>query len=280
MISSRYLIFQVEGALDVAEKLVRASPDELRHLAGDLVRTLVQVRCSDLTIEGEEESAEEKRQRALVALLVTSPLESIDTLNKLLYSPNVDTSQRILVLDVMTDAAQELAYTKIMKSKHQHKTLISTTSEIQPWFFPSSIGPPGASSWRERSGSGTPVNWAYTYERDLPAKPGQIKKGKTRRWSLRSANLQENHAERSQNKFPVYAAAFMLPAMQGFDKKRQGVDLLGRDFIVLGKLIYMLGICMKCAAMHPEASALAPALLDMLSSRYKDVQILLSNFKA
>lgn len=257
----------VERALDVAEKLVRASPDELRHVAGDLVRTLVQIRCSDLTIEGEEDSAEEKRQRALVALLVTCPLESLDTINKLLYSPNVDTSQRILILDVMTAAAHELADTKVMKPKHQPKTLISTSSENQPWFLPGNIGPPGAGSWKEISGTESPLNWSYRYERELPPKPGQVKRGKTRRWSLRSANVHENQLEWSQNKFPVYAAAFMLPAMQGFDKKTHGVDLLGRDFIVLGKLIYMLGVCMKCAAMHPEASALAPALLDMLSSR-------------
>ena len=74
--------------------------------------------------------------------------------------------------------------------------------------------------------------------------------------------------EYSHNKFPMYAAAFMLPAMEGYDKKRQGVDLLGRDFIVLGKLIYMLGVCMKSVAMHPEASVLAPSLLNMLRSRY------------
>lgn len=73
---------------------MRASPDELTHVAGDLARTLVQVRCSDSAVEGEEESAEEKRQRALVALLVTCPFQSLDTLNKLLYSPNVDVSQR------------------------------------------------------------------------------------------------------------------------------------------------------------------------------------------
>ncbi|KAL6997026.1 hypothetical protein U1Q18_007149 [Sarracenia purpurea var. burkii] len=113
----------VERAVDVTEKLIRASPDELRYVAGDLVRALVQVRCSDSTIEGEEESAEEKRQKSLVALIVTSPFESLDTLNKLLYSPSVDTSQRIMILDVMTDAAQELADTKITKPKHQPRTL-------------------------------------------------------------------------------------------------------------------------------------------------------------
>ncbi|KAL9375470.1 hypothetical protein Peur_032349 [Populus x canadensis] len=257
----------VERALDVAEKLVRASPDELTHIAGDLVRTLVQVRCSDLAVEGEEETAEEKRQRALVALLVSCPFQSLESLNKLLYSPNVDTSQRIMILDVMTEAAQELADSKIMKPKHQSRALISTISESQAWFLPSSMGPLGAGFWKEVSETGTLLNYSNRYERELPLKPGQIRKGKIRRWSVRSANVPENESGWTQNKFPVYSAAFMLPAMEGFDKKRHGVDLLGRDFIVLGKLIYMLGVCMRCVSMHPEASALAPSLLDMLRSR-------------
>ncbi|CAL5438174.1 unnamed protein product [Camellia sinensis] len=174
-----------------------------------------------------------------------------------------DISQRIMMLDVMTDAALELADTKIMKPKHQPRNLISTISETQPWFMPSSIGPPGAGPWKEISGTEAPWNWSYSYEREVPPRPGQIKRGKTRRWSFQSANIQGHQMEWSQNKFPQYAAAFMLPAIQGFDKKRHGIDLLGRDFIVLGKLIYMLGVCMKCTAMHPEASAIAPALIDM-----------------
>ncbi|XWS37153.1 hypothetical protein CRYUN_Cryun19dG0018500 [Craigia yunnanensis] len=257
----------VERALDVAESLIRASPEELTHVAGDLVRTLVQVRCSDLTVEGKEESAEEKRQRALIALVAMCPFEPLETLNKLLYSPNVDVSQRIMILDVMTQAAEELANAKIMKPKHQIGPLISIISVPQPWFLPSNMGPPGAGSWREISDTGTLLNWSNRYERELPPKPGQVKRGKTRRWSLRSGNIQESPTEWSQNKFPLYAAAFMLSAMKGFDKKKHGVDLLGRDFIVLGKLIHMLGVCMKCASLHPEASALASPLLDMLRSR-------------
>ncbi|MED6212573.1 hypothetical protein PIB30_084738 [Stylosanthes scabra] len=261
----------VERALDVAEKLIRASPDELKHSARDLTRTLVQVRCSDISVEGAEESAEEKRQRALVALTVTSPFESLETLNKLLYSPNVDISQRIMILDVMTEAAQELAESKILKPKQpstrETSSLISVVSDTRPWFLPSSQGTPGASSWKEVSGTGAFQNWSNTYERELPPKSNQVMKGKTRRWSLRSPVAEQNQMEFSHNKFPMYAAAFMLPAMEGYDKKRHGVDLLGRDFIVLGKLIYMLGICMKSVAMHPEASVLAPSLLDMLKSR-------------
>nr|XP_010912892.1 telomere length regulation protein TEL2 homolog [Elaeis guineensis] len=255
----------VEKALDVAENLVRASPDELRHNSGDLVKALVHVRCSDMTTEGEEESAEEKRQKALVALLVTCPFESLDVLTKLLYSPNVDVGQRILIIDVMIEAAQELADSKIVRTKHQQRDLISTISGSQPWFIPSSRGPPGAGPWKEVAEPGTFLSWSHRYERELPSRPGQTKSGKSRIWSLHKAK--DSQLELSKNRFPLYAAAFMLPAMHGFDKRRRGVDLLDRDFIVLGKLIYMLGVCMKCMAMHPEASALAPALLDMIRSR-------------
>nr|GEW71526.1 hypothetical protein [Tanacetum cinerariifolium] len=258
----------VERALDVAEKLIRASPDELPFIASDLVRTLVQVRCSDSSLEGEEESDEEKRQKSLIALLVNCPLGSLDPINKLLYSANVDSSQRILILDVMTDAALELAHAKTSRQKHQSKPQIWTTAETQPWFLPSSVGPAGATVWKEISGTESPLSLTHAYERDLPSKPGQERRGKSRRWGRKLTNVVDsNEVEWSQNKFPPFAAAFMLPAMQGFDKRSHGVDFLGRDFIVLGKLIHMLGTCMKCSAMHPEASALALPLLDMLSSR-------------
>ena len=38
-----------------------------------------------------------------------SPFRSLYRVSKLLYLPNVDVSQRITILDIMTDAAQELA---------------------------------------------------------------------------------------------------------------------------------------------------------------------------
>lgn len=253
----------VENALSSAEKLVRALPEELHHNSGDLVRALVHVRCSDVVMEGEEDSAEEKRQKALVALLVTCPFESLDVLTKLLYSSSVDVSQRILIIDVMTEAAQELAETKIVKREQRNGNLISDTSPS--WLVPSDGGPPGAGPWREVSEPGTLLNWSHRYERDVPSRSGQVKSGKSRKWGLGKAK--DLQMEWSKNRFPLYAAAFMLPVMQGYDKRRHGVDLLNRDFVVLGKLIYMLGVCMKCMTLHPEASALAPALLDMIRSR-------------
>ncbi|XP_040376672.1 telomere length regulation protein TEL2 homolog isoform X2 [Oryza brachyantha] len=189
----------VENALSSAEKLVRASPDELRHNSGDLARALVHVRCSDVAMEGEEDSTEEKRQKALVALLVTCTFESLDVLTKLLYSSSVDVSQRILIIDVMTEAAQELAETKIVRRELRHGNLISDTSPS--WLVPSDRGPPGAGPWREVSESGTLLNWSHRYEREVPSRSGQVKSGKSRKWGLEKAK--DMQTEWSKNRFPL-----------------------------------------------------------------------------
>lgn len=70
------------------------------------------------------------------------------------------------------------------------------------------------------------------------------------------------------NLFAPVAAAFMLPIMRDYDKKSHGVDFLGSGFIVLGKLLYTLGVCMECITAQPEAAVLGVALLDLLKSRY------------
>jgi telomere length regulation protein len=186
----------------------------------------------------ERKTLPKKKDKALVALLVTCPFESLYVLTKLLYSSSVDISQRILIIDVMTEAAQELAETKIVRTKQRHGNLISDTSPS--WLVLSDSRPPGVGPWREVSEPGTLLSWSHRYERDVPCRSSQVKSGKSRKWGLGKAkDLQE---EWSKNRFPLYAAAFMLPVMQGYDKRSHGVDLLNRDFVVLGKLIYMLGV--------------------------------------
>ncbi|GKD12027.1 hypothetical protein Tco_1196434, partial [Tanacetum coccineum] len=143
-------------------------------------------------------------------------------------------SQRILILDVMTDAALEIAHAKTSRKRHQSKPQIQTTAETQPLFLPSSVGPEGATIWKEISGTESPLILTYSYELDLPSKSGQERRGNSRRCSQKLTNAVENNeVEWSQNKFPPFAATFMLPAMQGVDKRSHGVDFLGRDFIVL-----------------------------------------------
>ena len=90
-----------------------------------------------------------------------------------------------MIPDVMTDAAQEVSHERTTKPKALSRAQISTISETQPWFMPSSVGPPGAGSWREISRPETLLSWSYCYERELPFVPGKLKKGKFRRWSSR-----------------------------------------------------------------------------------------------
>lgn len=263
----------VEGALEVSEKLVRAMPDELENFAPDLAHALIHVRCSAIAVEGHEESAENKRQSALVALLVCAP-QTVQVLTQELYSAHVDVSQRLLVLEVMSCAARELATGSVLEpSAHGHgRQLIGEISDTK-WYGPSNkYAPIGAGPWKEINDPNAMVSLIHKYERELPKRPNSRALGKSRRWGYRSMELREQQRNQTRgiekrNLFTPFAASFMLPVMRDYDKKKQGVDFLGRDFIVLGRLICMLGVCIECVSLHPEASLLAPNLLNMLSSK-------------
>ncbi|KAJ7516652.1 hypothetical protein O6H91_22G066200 [Diphasiastrum complanatum] len=272
----------VEKALDVIEKLVKARPDELENSAVDLAHALVHVRCSSIAVEGQEGSAEQKRQQALLTLLVCSPLATAMVLTKELFSPHVDVSQRMLILDVLADAAQELSTTGGPMDSEDHisrdqVTELSWAPNAMPWYGPGGSHRRGAGPWKEVSSldtGNTFLSWSHRYERELPPLPGQKRLGKSRKWGHRSMELRQEKRDITQigkssrrNKFAPFAASFMLPVMHEYDKRTHGVDLLGRDFIVLGRLIHMLGVCMESIALQPEAPVLGAAVLDMLRSQ-------------
>ena len=65
----------------------------------------------------------------------------------------------------------------------------------------------------------------------------------------------------------MVAAAFMLPLMRGFDVSSHGVEWVGRDFVVLGRLLRLLGTCMRCCGKGGEGAALAGPLMDFVSAK-------------
>eukprot|EP01018_Ginkgo_biloba_P018979 Gb_02564 [translate_table: standard] len=85
----------MERALDVAEKLVRTIPYELDNIIVDLIRALVHVQWSAITVEGKEEYPEGKMHCALVALLVSCPLKSME-IYPLCNISHVDCSSSII----------------------------------------------------------------------------------------------------------------------------------------------------------------------------------------
>lgn len=156
-------------------------------------------------------------------------------------------------------------------------TSVPRTTDLTSWYAPgdSTSGPKGAGPWVEvpsPTPGGSLVGWAHTYERELPRKPGQRALGRSRRWGQRAMQLRrdesiQNSTPARKNRFAPLAAAFMLPVMRDYDKKRRGVDLLGRDFHVLGGVLSMLGVCVECISMQREAPILGAGLLEMLRSR-------------
>ncbi|EFJ14960.1 hypothetical protein SELMODRAFT_445763 [Selaginella moellendorffii] len=177
-----------------------------------------------------DDTVEVRRHRALVALLVCAPLTS-------------------------ADAAQELA------------------NGAEPKEVTRAAGP-----WKEVSrplSGGSLLSWGPTYERELPPRPGQEELGKSRRWGKRSLELQVERLKTGggescsykRNRFAPVATAFMLPIMRDYDKKRSGLDIMGTDFIILARLIMMLGVCMQCLSLQPDAPALGAGLIEVLRSR-------------
>jgi telomere length regulation protein len=262
----------------VIEKLIRATPEELENVASDLAHALIHVRCSDIVVEGQEDTAEKKRYDALVALLVCAPA-TVEMFARELYSPHMDISQRLLVLEVMSDAARELATLSFSGGASGKLSVQSGQHAIEEmdrtWYGPGSdFNSIGASPWRQVHEPNAMVSLIHKYEREVPYQLDEFKPlGKARRWGHKSMELrreQYNHSNYKsvgRNNFVAYAGAFMLPIMRDYDKIQHGVDFLGRDFIVLGRLICMLGVCVECVSLQPEAVILASALLDMLRSR-------------
>jgi telomere length regulation protein len=194
----------------------------------------------------------------------------------------------------LSDAAQELAGKPTVQSSLQRPqqgliTELKGASHRNPGYGPSHYqGPAGAGPWSEVPAlmpGNSLVSWAQRYERELPLRKGDRRVGTSRKWAPRSMQLRE---ERQSNKglssreslrkniFAPLAAAFMLPIMRDYDKKAHGVDFLESGFVVLGKILYTLGVCMECITAQPEAVVLGANLLELLRSRYSHLSFTLN----
>lgn len=170
----------------------------------------------------------------------------------------------------LSEAAQELA---------GKRTVQSSRPRSQQGLIKDLTGPAGAGPWSEVPAllpGDSMVSWAQRYERELPLRKSDRRLGTSRKWAPRSMQLREERQSKSgfslheasgKNLFAPLAAAFMLPIMRDFDMRTHGVDFLGSGFIVLGKMLYTLGVCMECIIAQPEAVVLGANLLELLRSR-------------
>eukprot|EP00873_Tetraselmis_striata_P019947 jgi/Tetstr1/440211/TSEL_028562.t1 len=232
------------AALGALEGLVRAAPEELQAHAVELTQALLFVQLpewvGDESMGGTAGQGEEARHRALVALLVHAPQPAGTTLARHLYSPHLDVSQRVMILNLMADAARELS-------------------------GPEVEGCGGLEGRGRRGAAALPSSVAAS-----AATRPLNRVGKTRVWgNVRLRQLREQQAGQTRrktwrNRFNPVALEWMESILRGWNVPKHGVDLLGRDFLVLGHLLVTLGTFVEAAAPGSNATQGAAAMLELL----------------
>ncbi|KAG2442491.1 hypothetical protein HXX76_002577 [Chlamydomonas incerta] len=275
-------------ALGRLEELIRAGPEELGLAASELVRALLHCRVPEWAESEQEQEQEQEQQaprqgqreggggaalqrmRCLVALLAVAPLPAGDALLPEVYSPHLDTHQRLTLLDALAAAAAELA--------------------ADPRAAPRLAQGPGGRPVLERGAPAPPPAAAPALTAGGPG--GALVQGgagalgsgrgpKTRVWApaaLRKRREEEaavaagrqgagpGGAHTYRNRFADVALRWAAGLLREVDRVKHGVDLLGRDHMVLGRLLAVLGGFAEAAAGSPAAPPLANATLELLRS--------------
>lgn len=242
------------------------------------------------TPKGVSSSAEVQRQRALVAVLSASPLTSGDTVIAELCSSNLDQHQRVLILDGLAAAAAE------MSDPRKAPRLALLGPQAAPELLPPAAAAgraphaalPGSSPGRplpqqqQQLGAATSNGVGAGGAADsaggkkkLQAVPGLVESS-SRVWG--KVSLQKQAAAAAdpsssagrrtfRNRFAPVALRWTAALLQQCDVKQQGVDLFGRDSLLLGRLLTVLGSFVEAAAETPAAVPLCAGLLELLKAQ-------------
>ncbi|DBA73958.1 hypothetical protein WJX77_002142 [Trebouxia sp. C0004] len=233
-------------ALRKLEGALLAAPDELKHYAGELSRALLHVRTpgwADDEASTPEDRPQVQRYRSIVALLVAVPQVVGASLTSELYSPHLDVHQRMLILETLATAAQQMADPRLRLGAGRGQT--------------------GSQSDRlgglDASSSGR------------VAVEGSRQVGRCRRWGVKSLEKQQQAAatlapRALPNAFPSVALPWAAALLKDCDVERHGVDLFKRDPLLLGCLLVTLGIFVECAGAAPIAAQLAACVLELVQS--------------
>ncbi|XP_071129254.1 telomere length regulation protein TEL2 homolog [Mytilus edulis] len=166
------------------------------------------------------------RFKALVSLTVCVPIQVADYLTAEFYDRNYNLRQRMDILEVLASAAQEL----------------SQPAE-QPVINPSD----------KKIVEVEEDTWQSIVQKRIETKTRRFSKGKSK-----------PELQKTMNRFAPVAGHFFYPLMTRFDRKENTFDMLGEDSLVLGRLIYTLGVVMYSAINSPTVKQMATVLLEFL----------------
>ncbi|KAL5018489.1 hypothetical protein ScPMuIL_004211 [Solemya velum] len=163
---------------------------------------------------------------ALVSLTVRCPVEVSDYLTEEFYNRNYNIRQRLDMLEVLAAAARELSTPEVSDTKNKVEQL-----------------PP------EDSLEG----WQEVIKKRVESKTRRFSKGRTKPEPVPVPN-----------RFSSVSGHFFYPLLKNFDRKENTLNLLGEDSLVLGRLIFTLGIVMYAATNSPVSYQLTATLLEFI----------------
>ncbi|XP_033735198.1 telomere length regulation protein TEL2 homolog [Pecten maximus] len=223
---------RVDTCLEAAEGLIRALPDGLTEVCEEFVKILLH-----LSDKSSNPKFTKHRFSAMVALTVNAPAQCSQYLTYEFYERNYNLRQRMDILEVLAASAQEL-------SQPCQSVPSSKVSSPTPTPVPSS---------EVSSLTQTPEDWHGVVQRRIESKTRRFVKGPSRPVSVPQIN-----------KFAGVAGQFFYPLMKHYDRRENTFDLIGEDSLILGRLIYTLGVIMYCAVNTMEAKRMGSTLLEYI----------------
>eukprot|EP01132_Coremiostelium_polycephalum_P005229 gene5229-6510_t len=221
-----------EGTLTSISNIVWNKPDDLDELSEGLTKSLLH-----LTNEYGLDNFTIIRHEAMVSLVVQSPTVVVPFLTKSFYEPNYSLSQRLEILEVLSEGAKVLSADNNQQQKQQQQQQQQNKLE-----------------------SLSTINSLLNINQQQEIKSI----GKTRKWGIPT----QPRPVIKSNQFHKYSTLFFYPLLSKYDKVTQcySMDLMGYDTYLLCKLIYTLGIFVECSSSANETRSMARELVSLLWS--------------
>ncbi|KAK0044242.1 telomere length regulation protein TEL2 [Biomphalaria pfeifferi] len=211
---------KTELCLQHAESLIRQKTTDLEEIAVEFAKILLHLENTH-----NFDNFLLNRFSALVALTVHCPQKVSEYLSTQFYERNYNTRQRMDILEVLANAAQELSQPE--KQSHEKKPSPGIASNSGP------------SGWRE------------VVQKRIESNTRRFAQGRTKPEPVATLN-----------KFTQVAGQFFYPLMAKADKAQAYLDLLGSDSILLFRLLYTLAIILHSAINLLCAMQMGQALLE------------------
>lgn len=254
-----------EGAVYAVEALIRAVPEELVSTASALVSALVHAHPPTPDAAGLERA----RRKALVALAATAPgIAGPALCAEAFATGRCDAGQQLEVLDVVADAARELAALAPVRRAALRDAGSSDDEDVSPTttsfsfsssrqkrvgverrFAPRSLARLRASSGRSVGSIGAPVRTRAHLVVDAFAGPLLARLGAL----VRAADADAEAARAAERAAEADPESVHVPGG-------------GIDAIVLGRALGALGECCASAANAANVAQLTGAVLELVSS--------------